>query len=346
MSSLQRIHYLGPQGSFTHQAATDVFNEYLHGNDGELVPEANVKTIINAVQEGDGWGVIAWESNVEGYVVPNLDMMIDADNIAAFARVSVDIAFDAFTKTPEGMPLTEVSAHPHGLAQCSSYIESENLRPVPASSNAAACRDIQPGQVALGPRICGALYGLRTLAAGVQDYQGAHTDFLILDRRDVLMHRMRGAGEQSVGEYESVIALIPLNTGPGVLANALDVLRDAGLNMTSFISRPIKGNDGTYSFIATIDAAPWQQTFHDALQRLIASKTWIKTLAVYPRRERPNPPVTAWMLPRGGVSINDGEFDETKHGKRALSTLDQTTDFVKDGDVNENSDRVRKELLW
>ena len=57
-------------------------------------------------------------------------------------------------------------------------------------------------------------------------------------------------------EYESVLTLIPLVTGPGVLANLLDVFRDAGLNMTSFISRPIKGRTGTYSFIVTLDAAP------------------------------------------------------------------------------------------
>ena len=88
-------------------------------------------------------------------------------------------------------------------------------------------------------------------------------------------------------EYESVLTLIPLVTGPGVLANLLDVFRDAGLNMTSFISRPIKGRTGTYSFIATLDAAPWEQRFHGALVEIAEHGDWAKTLAVYPRRERP-----------------------------------------------------------
>lgn len=313
MSSRQRIHYLGPQGSFTHQAANDVLHELLpEGKQGELVPQADARSIMAAVQAGDGWGVIAWENNVEGYVVPNLDMMIDSAQVAAFARVSVNIEFDAFTTSSADTELTEVCAHPHGLAQCSRYIESAGLRSVPAASNAAACRDIQPGQVALGPRICGSLYGLHTLAAGVQDYQGAHTDFLVLDRRESSLRRFRDDVHRQQAEHESVIALIPLSTGPGVLADALDVLRDAGLNMTSFISRPIKGNDGTYSFIATIDAAPWQTDFRAALNSLIASGTWIKTLAVYPRRERPNPPVTSWMLPQGGVSSTDAVQDEIR----------------------------------
>jgi chorismate mutase/prephenate dehydratase len=313
MSSPQRIHYLGPQGSFTHQAANDVLHEFLlEGEEGELVPEGDVRRIMSSVQAGDGWGVIAWENNVEGYVVPNLDMMIDSAHVAAFARVGVTIEFDAFTAPSEEIPLTEVSAHPHGLAQCSRYIESAGLRPVPAASNAAACRDIRPGQVALGPRICGSLYGLRTLATCIQDYQGAHTDFLVLDRRESSLRRLRDDVRMQNVEHESVIAFIPLSTGPGVLANALDVFRDAGLNMTSFISRPIKGNDGTYSFIATIDAAPWQTNFKGALNRLIAAGTWIKTLAVYARRERPNPPVTSWMLPQGGVSSNDSSQDEIR----------------------------------
>ncbi|MDN6234084.1 MAG: chorismate mutase, partial [Bifidobacterium crudilactis] len=64
MSSPQRIHYLGPQGSFTHQAANDVLHEFLpEGDEGELVPEGDVRRIMSAVQAGDGWGVIAWENN-------------------------------------------------------------------------------------------------------------------------------------------------------------------------------------------------------------------------------------------------------------------------------------------
>ena len=110
-----------------------------------------------------------------------------------------------------------------------------------------------------------------------------------------------GETTDPVSEYESIIAFIPLSTGPGVLANLLDVLRDAGLNMTSFISRPIKGRDGTYSFIATIDAAPWQEHLRDVLTQVVDHGDWVKTLAVYPRRERPNPPIYAWSLPNGGV---------------------------------------------
>ncbi|MFT8638781.1 prephenate dehydratase [Bifidobacterium sp.] len=315
--------YLGPQGSFTHAAAKG-FLPKLHAltaprhpkdeglrTEAEMRPVEHVSDIFEAVNGGDAFGVIAWENNVEGYVVPNLDGLIDAEHVVGCGRLSVDIEFDAFMLPGDDDPLVEVVAHPHGLAQCRRFTHELGLREVPAASNAAACRDVRPGQIALGPRICGELYGLETKRQAVQDYRGGRTDFLLLSPRGMAEDLMRDGDPKQ--EYESVLAFIPLSTGAGVLAGLLDLLRDAGLNMTSFISRPIKGHDGTYSFIATIDAAPWQPHFKRVLHAIIEKGDWVKTLAVYPRRERPDPPVTSWMLPSGGAGGRTGQSpDETR----------------------------------
>ena len=325
------LHYLGPQGTFTHQAAAGAAELLSGGPLGagqapQLIAVSDVPTIMAAVERGEAWGVMAWENNVEGYVVPNLDLLIDSRDAVGFVRVAVDIAFDAFTRGPRIDPDgVRVGAHPHGLAQCKGFIAEHHLTAVPAASNAAACRDLQPGQVALGPSICGPLYGLTTVAQSVQDYSGAHTEFLVLAPRAEarqLLERARGNG---VDEFETIITFIPLSTGPGVLANLLDVVRDAGLNMTSFISRPIKGHDGTYSFIVTLDAAPWQPRFRAVLEEIVDYGDWVKTLAVYPRRERPNPPVDAWMLPEGGVHVDEGTLDVA---------------------ASDRADELDRELLW
>lgn len=342
----ETLFYLGPEGTFTHQAAMEAAAQLADETAGEggfdLVPLPGVPAIMEAVRSGRGLGVIAWENNVEGYVVPNLDALIDATDVAGLARVRVDVAFDAFTRRGDD-PLAArnaverdgttagasdsaaipVSAHPHGLAQCKRFIADHRLTPTPASSNAAACRDLEPGGVALGPRICGELYGLDTLAERVQDFAGAHTDFLVLGRRDdVRASNDRARARET--DFETIITFIPLVTGPGVVANVLDILRDAGLNMTSFMSRPIKGDDGTYSFIDTLDAAPWEPRFRDVLTTLAAHGIWLKTLAVYPRRERSNPPVEAWRLPQGGVHL----------------------DATRISDDWEQGETTRRELLW
>ncbi|MDF7664107.1 prephenate dehydratase domain-containing protein [Bifidobacterium sp. ESL0763] len=294
-----KLYFLGPQGSFTHQAALMAQRSIAGRHSRQMALEAceDVPFIIDAVQQRRGWGVIAWENNVEGYVMPNLDALIDARDVAGLGRVGVDVAFDAFTRDGRG-PFTQLTAHPHGLAQCKGFARSHGLTAVPASSNAAACRDVGVGQVALGPSCCGEIYGLRTLERGVQDFKGARTDFLVLAPRGEVASL---ASDGKDGEFETILTVIPLSTGPGVVARLLDRVRDEGLNMTSLISRPIKGHTGTYGFVITLDAAPWQPRFRDLLRWVVGRGDWVKTLAVYPRVERPNPPVSAWMLPHGGV---------------------------------------------
>ena len=149
-----KLFYLGPEGTFTHQAAMTAADQFATLGDFDLIALPDVPAIMQAVQSRQGWGVIAWENNVEGYVVPNLDALIDAPNAAGFARISVDVAFNAFTVRGHSIydcTGNPVSAHPHGLAQCTRFIAEHHLQPEPASSNAAACRDLKPGRVALGP---------------------------------------------------------------------------------------------------------------------------------------------------------------------------------------------------
>ncbi|WEV72897.1 prephenate dehydratase domain-containing protein [Bifidobacterium sp. ESL0790] len=339
------LYFLGPIGSFTHQAAVLAANaiaERRHGETMDLVPCDDVPSIIEAVEAGRGWGVIAWENNVEGYVMPNLDALIDAHDAAGVGRVGVDVAFDAFTREGSGA-LREVTAHPHGLAQCKAFIRRRGLEAVPASSNAAACRDVKAGQVALGPSICGSIYGLETLERGVQDFKGARTDFLVVAPRADAEAMFSADKTHADGEFETILTVIPLSTGPGVVARLLDKVRDEGLNMTSLISRPIKGHTGTYGFVITLDAAPWQPNFHDLLRWIVERGDWVKTLAVYPRVERPNPPVNTWMLPHGGVcSTRIYPDDEPVESADTKASQETTHD---DGEASRKQ-HMERELLW
>jgi len=319
-----KLTYLGPEGTFTHQAAIDAgrcLNEQYDIDVPRLVAAPDVPTIMQSVQSGESWGVIAWENNVEGYVMPNLDALIDAHDAAGLARVGIDVSFDAFVTRGASHTIdgANVSAHPHGLAQCKRFIAQHHLHPVPAASNAAACRDLEPGDVALGPRICGDLYGLDPVQRRVEDFDGAHTDFLVIAPRTDVMEHVAHARER---EFETIITFIPLATGPGVVADLLDVVRDCGLNMTSLISRPIKGHDGTYSFIVTLDAAPWEPRFRSMLVEVAEHGDWTKTIAVYPRRERPNPPGDSWMLPEGGVRLDstnpESDWQTERNARREL----------------------------
>ena len=91
--------------------------------------------------------------------------------------------------------------------------------------------------------------------------------------------------------------------------------------MTSFISRPIKGHDGTYSFIATLDAAPLGAEIPHRTGRDRRTRRLGKNPGRLPTPRRPNPPVDAWMLPEGGVHITNRAPEGWQYTEEARKEL-------------------------
>ncbi len=278
------VGYLGPEGSFTHQAAVDWTTRHA---DAPLVARGTVADVFAAVAAGDdARGVVAIENPVEGYVVPSLDAIVGSAEVVAVDEVVLDIEFDAFVRHDHG-ELREVSAHPHGLAQCQGFVGRTGLRPVPAASNAAACRDAGPHQVALGPRICGELYDLATYERGVEDFAGARTRFLVLATRAAAPAVLGRARETHDGAWRTMLAVTPVVTGPGVLARITRSFGERGVNLSSLVTRPLKRVHrvaGAYVFVLTVDAAPWEAPVRAVLEDLLRAGDSLKTLGVVPAR--------------------------------------------------------------
>lgn len=310
-----RLAYLGPEGTFTHEAALG-WAERLGGAGGpaiELVPLRTVADVYSQVATGAvTHGVVAIENSVEGYVVPSLDAIVSAEDVVAIDEAFVTITFDAFSLPDDDTPLTRVSSHPHGLAQCQAFIAQLGLTTVPASSNAAACRDIVPGQLALAPRICGALYGLVTHTEAVEDFHGARTRFLLLTSRDSAVDAGAAGLEDFVtvaapATWRTMLAITPHVTGPGVLSRITDAFGALGVNLSSLITRPIKALEAKYVFIVTVDGAPWDSRVRGVLDGLLTAGDSVKTLGVFPSRGELDETVEVHRVPAGSVQAGADE---------------------------------------
>ncbi|KAL1304437.1 hypothetical protein AAFC00_003434 [Neodothiora populina] len=74
MQPREEIAYLGPNASYTHQAATSAFDPEHH----TLLPQTSIEGVFAAVQSGSAtYGVVPFENSTNGSVVFTLDLFAD-----------------------------------------------------------------------------------------------------------------------------------------------------------------------------------------------------------------------------------------------------------------------------
>lgn len=235
------VTYLGPSGTFTHQAVVAL------RPDAVAVPVADAAEALVAVEQGRAaYAVLPIDNSVNGVVVPTLDGLLDRPGLSIVDSVVLPISFDAHVRDPDVEPHVVVS-HPHALAQCRGWIEARGLATREAPSTAAACRDLVPGEVGLGPRICGSLYDLHTLAEAVEDNAAAFTQFALVSASRL---PVRADGDEGL-----LVSLVPDANVPGILRRLLGVLEDRGVNMTNLVTRPVPATPGIFVFVLFLSGA-------------------------------------------------------------------------------------------
>ncbi|MBS44072.1 MAG: prephenate dehydratase [Nocardioides sp.] len=228
------VAFLGPAGTFTHQAAAAL------RPDATVEPLTSQAAALDAVVSGAAAAaVVPIDNSVNGVVVPTLDALLERPGLSIVESAVVPISFDAFPRGAE--PPRVVVSHPHALAQCREWITAHGLTTREASSTAAACRDLEPGEVGLGPAICGSLYGLDRMATAVEDHASAWTQFAL-----VSADRLPGRG---AGDEGLLVVLRPDANQPGGLRRLLTVLEERGINMTNLVTRPVPATPGLFTFL-------------------------------------------------------------------------------------------------
>jgi prephenate dehydratase len=174
--------------------------------------------------------------------------------------------------------LKRVESHVHALGQCRKFIRKHKLTPIVTADTAGAAKDVAARAdttvAAIAPRLVAEIYGLKILAANIEDEDHNTTRFLIMARKPL-------AANPAKGPYVTSFVFRVRNV-PAALYKALGGFATNGVNISKLESYMIGGHFTATQFFAEVDGHPQHRAVRLALEELRFYSKEVKILGVYP----------------------------------------------------------------
>jgi chorismate mutase/prephenate dehydratase len=265
-----KVAYLGPEATFTHQAARQRF-----GGSVEYVPCDTITDVFNSVQKRTAdYGVVPIENSIDGAVTHTLDELVGT-TLQICAEIYLPIAQHLMARDAAGK-VRRIYSKAEVFSQCRSWLHDHmrGVELVPASSTAKAAEIAarENGAAALASALAAELYGLRLLASDVQDESDNTTRFLVIGKR---------CGGPTGRDKTSVY--LSLKDRVGALHDALSAFKKYRINMTKIESRPSKEKAWEYYFFVDIDGHQEDAPVRKALKAMSRHCARLTILGSYPR---------------------------------------------------------------
>ncbi|MGH6628077.1 MAG: prephenate dehydratase [Burkholderiaceae bacterium] len=273
----QRVAYLGPAGTFSEEAAVRFF-----GSSIEHVPCLSFDEVFHAATAGRAdFGVVPVENNTEGVVTRSLDLFLNSP-LHIVGETSLLVRHNLLRRSDSLQGIEAVYAHPQALAQCQGWLATHlpDAERRAASSNAEGARlaSTNPAWAGIASERAGAEFGLHVVAPAIQDDAYNRTRFVV-----VCLPQTQSLPEASGKDCVSLIVSVP--NKPGAVHDILVPLKEHGVSMTRFESRPARSGQWEYYFYIDVQGHPSQPHVAAALKDLQGLCAFYKMLGTYPVSE-------------------------------------------------------------
>ena len=263
-----KVAFLGPQGTFSHEAAS-----LLSDN---LVSYCSIQSVMEAVERGECvYGVVPIENSIEGPVSLTLDSLIHNFDLKIKYEIIIPINHNLLAANDISVDEIEnVYSHAQALGQCQPYLERHNMVAHYTLSTAAAAKRVaETGEdAAIGTLKAAELYNLKVIDTNIQENYNNETRFVVLDREDSPM----------TGNDKTSISFSLLVDKPGGLYEILSYFAEENINLTKIESRPSKEGLGNYIFFADFEGHRLDERIAGILNRLSEITGFFKILGSYP----------------------------------------------------------------
>src|SRR5882724_3085760 len=273
--SLQKsmtVAYLGPEATFTHQAAIRRFGSSLHYSTQKTITDVFAEVSKNRAD----YGVVPIENSTEGVVTHTLDMFVDSD-LKIVAQIVLPVQHCLLSNSRRSQ-IKKLFAHPQSLGQCRGWVQNNLPRAeiIETSSNARSAEFAarEKDTAAIAGILAAEKYALRVLEHDIQDNAANATRFLVLGRQC-----SPPTSKDRTSLMFSIIDEV------GALYRALAPFRRYRINMTKIESRPSKRKAWEYFFFVDCDGHLTEKKVAKALKLLGEHCSYVKVLGSYPNAE-------------------------------------------------------------
>ena len=277
LESPVRVAYLGPAGTFSEQAALQFF-----GNSIEPVPCPSIDEVFRATASGTAhYGVVPVENSTEGVVSRSLDLFLNSP-LHIVGETSLMVRHNLLRLTDSMEDIEAVYAHPQALAQCQAWLTMHlpNAARHAASSNAEGARlaSTNATWAGIASERAGTQYGLHMPAHGIQDDAFNRTRFAVVCLPQTLP-------SPPASDKDCISLVVSVSNRPGAVHDLLVPLKEHGVSMTRFESRPARSGQWEYYFYIDLQGHPSQPHVKQALAELQQLCAFYKVLGTYPVNE-------------------------------------------------------------
>ncbi len=268
------VAFLGPEGTFTQQAALKHF-----GHSVNTVSLASIDEVFREVEAGTcNYGVVPIENSTEGVVNHTLDMFLQSP-LKISGEVELRIHHHLMASSDLQLEKIErVYSHQQSLAQCREWLDANlpQAERVTVNSNAEAARRIEDevGNAAIAGDAAAEIYDLKILHSCIEDHPDNTTRFLIIGRQSMPVPPC-GKDKTSV--------LISAHNKPGSLFRMLEPLARNNVSMTSIESRPSHCANWEYVFFLDIEGHVDEDNVKTAFAELSQEADVFNVLGSYPK---------------------------------------------------------------
>ena len=265
------VAFLGPEGTFTQQAAFKHF-----GHAVKTIPATTINEIFNAVEsEHCQFGVVPVENSTEGVISHTLDRFL-ASPLKICGEVEIRVHQNLMGHASTLAEIIEVYSHQQSLAQCRQWLDKHlpHARLTAVNSNAEAARLALDNKysAAIAGKVAAEVYNLAIIAKNIEDEPNNTTRFIII-----------GQQLSSPTGNDKTSLVISTSNQPGALYKILEPFAKFGIGMVQIESRPSRQGLWDYVFFIDVEGHSDDNLIAQALSSVKDNVKMFKLLGSYPK---------------------------------------------------------------